>query len=384
MYNRLAVFSAACLGMLIFGIVLTTIGALLPLLIPKFNIDKIDAGSLMSFLSIGILLGSLVFGPFADRYGFKLLLIIATFFTLIGLLSIALTKSFLILRISTFFIGFGGGILNGATNALVADISAGERSAGLSLLGVFFGMGAIGIPFLLGLLLEYITYETFISIVGILVIIPIIFFIAIRFPNPKHKEGFPLKEGFTLLKSGVLLVLGLILFFESGMEITVSSWAAIFLHEEIFIEQDRSIFLLSFFWLGLTLTRFFLGIILKSVSPIKIFILSLLIAIVGVSVMITSSGTIGAIVGLFLIGSGFAAGFPVILGMVGDLYAELSGTAFSIVFVIALVGGSTIPFLTGIIAQLYQLRISLLIIPACIIIMLLLLLAIRKKIPQNI
>jgi FHS family glucose/mannose:H+ symporter-like MFS transporter len=384
MYNRLAVFSAACLGMLIFGIVLTTIGALLPLLIPKFSIDKIDAGSLMSLLSLGILLGSLVFGPIADRFGFKLLLILAGFFTLFSLLSIALTKTFLILRISTFLIGFGGGILNGATNALVADISAGGRSAGLSLLGVFFGIGAIGIPFLLGLLLEYITYETFISIIAIVVIIPIIFFTAIRFPKPKHVEGFPLREGFSLLKSGVLLILGLILFFESGMEITMSSWTAIFFHEEMFITQDRSIFLLSFFWLGLTLTRFVLGILLKSISPVKIFVISLLIATAGVFIMILSPGQIGAVAGLFLIGSGFAAGFPVILGIVGDLYAELSGTAFSIVFVIALIGGSTIPFVTGVIAEAYELRVAFIIIPICIILMLLLLSGIRKKIPQNV
>jgi len=381
MYNRLAVFSASCLGMLIFGIVLTTIGALLPLIIPKFQIDKIDAGSLMSLLSIGILIGSLIFGPISDRFGFKLLLIVAAFVILIGLLNIAFTKSFALLRISTFSIGFGGGILNGATNALVADISVGEKSAGLSLLGVFFGIGAIGIPFLLGLLLDYMTYESFISIIGFSVLFPIIFFMIIRFPKPKQVEGFPLKEGVNLLRSGILLMLGLILFFESGMEITVSSWAAIFLEEEILIEQNTAIFLLSFFWLGLTLGRLALGVILKSAAPLKVFVLSLLLAVAGVFIMISSSEQTSAVVGLFLIGIGFAAGFPVILGIVGDLYAQLSGTAFSIVFVIALIGGSTIPLLTGVVAEAYELRVSFIIIPICITVMLLLLTAIRKRIP---
>jgi hypothetical protein len=36
-------------------------------------------------------------------------------------------------------LGFGGGIINGSTNAVVADISSEDKGANLSLLGVFFG-----------------------------------------------------------------------------------------------------------------------------------------------------------------------------------------------------------------------------------------------------
>ena len=54
-----------------------------------------------------------------------------------------------------FFIGFGGGIINGGTNALVADISAENKGANLSLLGVFFGIGALGMPLLLGVLSKH-------------------------------------------------------------------------------------------------------------------------------------------------------------------------------------------------------------------------------------
>jgi MFS family permease len=68
--------------------------------------------------------------------------------------------------------------------------------------------------------------------------------------------------------------------------------------------------------------------------------------------------------GLFLIGFGLAAGFPVVLGAIGEIYSELTGTAFSIAFVIALLGGSTLPYLTGLLGDWYGLRASLLIVPA--------------------
>jgi hypothetical protein len=64
----------------------------------------------------------------------------------------AFTQSQGLLRFCAFLIGFGGGAVNGATNALVADISDKYKGANLSLLGVFFGIGALGMPLVLGIL----------------------------------------------------------------------------------------------------------------------------------------------------------------------------------------------------------------------------------------
>jgi fucose permease len=379
MYKRKLVFTAACLGMLIFGIVFTTLGAILPSVIEKFGIDMIHAGSLMSFLSIGILIGSLVFGPIADRFGYKALLSFCILFILLGLEGIAWAAQFWILRLSILLIGLGGGIINGATNALVADISEGERSANLSLLGIFFGIGAIGIPFLLGILLNKVPYETFISITGLIVLLPLIFFLFIRFPQPKQAQKFPVREGLGLLKNATLLLFGFILFFESGIEIIVSSWTAEFLKEELLIQPDRAVFYLSIFWVGMVLTRFILGYILKIVSQVTVLLTCLAIAFLGTSLMIFSNTLSLTLPALFLIGIGFAASYPVILGFIADLFPQLSGTAFSIAFVIALIGGTIIPFTSGVIADAFNLRYAFTIILVSILIMFFLFSVARKR-----
>jgi MFS family permease len=59
------------------------------------------------------------------------------------------------------------------------------------------------------------------------------------------------------------------------------------------------------------------------------------------------------VAGLVSIGVGLAAGFPVMLGIVGNLYSEVSGTAFSIVLTIALIGNMLINFTMGIVAEKY-------------------------------
>ncbi len=363
MYNRKLVFTAACLGMLMFGIILTTLGAILPFIIEKFGIDKSSAGSLMLLMSFGILTGSLIFGPIVDRYGYKRLLIIGAILIFVCLEAIAFAPSFSLLRLAIFIIGFVGGVINGGTNALVADISEEGKSAELSILGIFFGIGAIGVPLSMGSLLKYLSYHHIMAGVGFVVIIPLLFFIFLGFPSPKQAQGFPIKEGLSLLKEIPLILFGMILFFESGMEITVGSWSALFVKEELAITANRAVLFLSFYWLGIVLVRLILGYILKKISSVIVQFTSVGIALIGALLMLFSNNLHLSIAGLFLLGSGFAAGFPVMLGYVGNLYPKLSGTAFSIAFVMALTGGMILPYLTGIMGQSLGLQTSFIIIP---------------------
>ncbi len=194
-YNKKSVFAAACVAMLIFGVVMSILGAVLPSVIAQFGLDKAMAGSLFPLMTIGMLLGSLLFGPIVDRYGYKSLLIVCSGLVLIGLEIIGRGGSLNALRVAMFLIGFGGGVINGGSNALVSDIATEDRGAKLSLLGVFFGISAFSVPFLLGLLMNIFGYARLAMVVGLAVAIPILFFIFIRFPEPKQKQGFPLKEG---------------------------------------------------------------------------------------------------------------------------------------------------------------------------------------------
>ncbi|MDZ7337221.1 MAG: MFS transporter [candidate division KSB1 bacterium] len=362
-YRRSHVFAACCAGMLMFGIVLTTLGAILPEVIPKFGIDKSAAGSLMALLSFGILTGSLVFGPIADRYGYKALLAFCTGLLLVGFEGIALAPSMAVLRLFVFLIGCGGGVINGGTNALVADIAEEGRGAGLNLLGVFFGVGAMGVPLLLGGLGTRSSYQWIIGIVGAAVIFPLVFILTIPFPRPKQEQGFPIRQGLRLLAQPTLLLLGGMLFFQSGMEITTGSWSAVFLQEELGIPQSKAVLYLSFYWLGLVGARLALGFWLKPAYRAAVMRLALALAFVGALMTLLASRVELAVAGLLLVGAGFAGIFPIVLSFVGDAYGTLSGTAFSIAFVMALTGGMTLPALAGVIGDAHGLRTSFVLIP---------------------
>jgi uncharacterized OsmC-like protein len=119
-----------------------------------------------------IIVASLVFGPMVDRYGYKGILLVATALILVGLEGIAFAPTLASLRVAIALIGFGGGIVNGGTNAVVADISGGERGSRLNLLGVFFGISAVGVPFVLATLTGRFSQSALMAGVGALVVVP--------------------------------------------------------------------------------------------------------------------------------------------------------------------------------------------------------------------
>jgi len=379
MYNRSRVFAASCIALFLFGMMLIMLGSILPSLTTTFESKGLNTSFLVSILPVGIMLGSLIFGPIVDRYGYKLLLIASILISAVSLEGLAFTQSLPVLYICIFFIGFGGGIINGGTNALVADITEVNKGASLSLLGVSFGIGALGMPLLLGVLSNRFLYTSILSGVGFFMLIPALGFLFISFPVPKQVQGFPLREGLRLLKQPVLLLNGLFLFFQSGVEALSNNWTTTYLQDKLKITNEDALYALSFSVLGLTVVRLLLGSLLKKFSSFTILIVSLLLVVTGNILLMKSHSYNMAFLAVITTGLGLAAGFPVILGYVGQLYASLSGTAFSITLVIALMGNTILNYLFGWVARQYSVTYLPMQVIACAICMLILLLLIKKR-----
>ena len=113
-YKTNQVFVAACAGLAFFGVAMLSLGPILG----QLNARVEGATALPSTMSIGIILGTVLFGPVVDRFGYKWLLIIGSLLSLIGLEGLANALEIQLLHGAMFMIGFGGGILNGLTNAL--------------------------------------------------------------------------------------------------------------------------------------------------------------------------------------------------------------------------------------------------------------------------
>ena len=352
-YKKNLVFAAACLGMLLFGIGLITLGSVAGNLKTKFVLDEFSAGTLFSIMPFGILTGSLLFGPICDKYGYKIILIIACLGMCAGFEGIAYVSSLSLLKLFIFIFGVSGGIINGATNAVVADITAEAKAANLNLLGVFFAIGALGMPFILGFLKKDFSFEQILSSVGVLTFAIAVFFLFIQFPASKKSQGFALAKSSSFLKDELIIFIAFYLFCQSSFEAIINNWTTTYLTKQLSVTESNALYALSLFVVGMAVMRLLSGSVLRTVSPKKILIASFVLILAGIIFLKYTQAFYFAVAGLILLGAGLANGFPVMLGITGGRYAERSGTAFSFVLVVALIGNMLVNYLMGIIANRY-------------------------------
>ena len=290
-YHKNLVFTAACIGMCFFGVSMITLGAVLPSLIAKLNLSGLQTTSLVTFLPLGMLAGSLIFGPIVDRFGHKALLVPSCIIVLLGMEGLAFFESVPLLQASIVGIGLGGGILNGETNALVSDISGeSEKGSRLSFLGMFYGLGALGIPMLLGSLSRHYSFETILLGIGVVMLAGIIFCIPVRFPAPKQAQGFPVKEGLGLLKESSLLLLSFILFFQSGIEGVCNNWSTSYFGQMTDIPANQALIALTCMVAGLTVARMMQVAIFKKIKPETVLPYSLTLTAIGFCFLMFSPG----------------------------------------------------------------------------------------------
>ncbi len=377
--SRSSLFFASCLAMLMFGVSMTILGALLPTLMDSFQIDKANAGSLFFLLSLGMLVGAIAFGPFVDRYGYKAILMVSGLLIFIGLQGLAFADRLLQFRILMLIIGIGGSIINGATNALVSDISENGRSGDLSLLGVSYGVGAFAIPIIIGTLSQTFGATRLIAMVGWLICPILLFFVSLRFPQPKQTQALAWQQYLSLMKEKPLLIAGAFLFFQSGLELTCGGWSATFIKEVLHIPAERAVFYLSFLMLAMMTTRLLLPRLFRTKGSSVILRSLICVALLGSTLMILSRSLWLTMVGLVLLGAGLSAGFPVVLGYVGDRYSKNSGTAFGISFTLALIGSMLLSSASGILGQAFGLRMAFILIPTSLIIQLIIFHFLQKK-----
>ena len=109
--------------------------------------------------------------------------------------------------------------------------------------------------------------------------------------------------------------------------------------------------MLTWFIALFTVGRLIIGVLLRKIPGGKLLSISAIIALVGCVIIALTSSLTGSITALTLAGLGLAAGFPVVLGGIGDRYPTRSGTAFGLALTIALLGNMFINYVTGIVTE---------------------------------
>jgi MFS transporter, FHS family, glucose/mannose:H+ symporter len=274
---------------------------------------------------------------------------------------VALASEYSHLLPAMALLGLGGGAVNGAGNTLVAELHDDPRakSAALNLLGVFFGFGALLLPFSIGLLLARLGLAGILFAAAGLSLIVAGYDAAVPYPPPRQADRLPLREAVRLLSDPLLLLFAATLFFESGNEFIAGGYVSTFLVREIGLSVRGASWVISGYWAALMLARAVLSRLARLLPGTRIVAVCALWGAVAVAVLVSARAPVTAVAATLAIGAALAGIFPTALGIVGARYESLTGTVFGLVFTAALCGGVTLPWVTGVVAQARGLRVAL-------------------------
>ncbi len=266
-------------------------------------------------------------------------------------------------------LGAGGSILQVAGNPIMRDISEeGQYSKNLS-----FAQSIITIGSSMGFLLPVLMLSAFgldwsilFPIFSCLVLISFaglnMIKITEKLAPDDHHSSF--KSCFKLLGNGYIATMVLGIFIYCGVEISMSANIPILLSEKFQVKEMGLLISWSLFYLPILAGRFFGSLIMSWIAPKKILLITVLMALVGVSLIFSNSYPL-TLTGIFMIGLGFANIFPLIFSITIDRYPEhtneLSGLLVS-----SIAGGALIPPIMGVVADFTSIQVAFVVPVICI------------------
>jgi fucose permease len=337
----------------------------------------------LGYLMFGLL--SIPMGVIQDKRGKIFILNLGLIIMFIGLLIPVLSGmygkmvvdsgsmgQFYKILLAVLLIGAGGAIMQVAGNPFIRDIAEeGQYSKYLSRAQSFITIGSS-----MGFLVPTIMFNLFgldwsilFPVNATIVLAAILWFnfSKVREVKQEKTHNASLKSCLKLLKNGYVLAMVMGIFIYCGVEIALASHAPILLNDKFNISLEKMGLLISWslFYLPIFLGRFFGSYIMKVIAPKRLLIYTGLFAIAGILIILFTNSFIMALIGILIVGFGFANVFPLVFSLTIDhmpqYQNELSG-----LMVTMIVGGTFIPMIMGSVADLTNITFAFIVPLLCL------------------
>jgi FHS family glucose/mannose:H+ symporter-like MFS transporter len=250
-------------------------------------------------------------------------------------------------------IGLAAGVLHTAIFHAISPMYRHDPAATINLAGILFGLGCLTVALLIsGTFYAY----TAPAILAWIAVIPGLFgwfYIRARFtpiPVPPHP---PLSSVFAELRSTGAVLFSLLLFFQFGNEWAIAGWLPMFLSQRLGISPKISILMLAMYWFALLIGRVAAQWILPRAKHGRILVGSVVAAILGCVLLLSTDNRPGAIIGILLIGCGFAPIYPLVMEKIGHRFPNYHPGFYNGIFSLAIAGGLLAPCSLGYFASLW-------------------------------
>ena len=364
-YSKSRLIPAMILGILTYGLIAALLGTILPELAEKFGLSAGQSGMIATVQALGLMIASVAVGPIVDNKGKKTGIVAGLGGITLGLLGLIYAESYEVALLSMLILGLGGGMLVTGSNALISEISEEKRSSALNLLNMFFGLGTMITPLLaanVGALSS--TYALSITLTAFAAL-TLLVNVATPMPPPTGERGFVASDAPALLRQPALYLLSLMLFLYVACEVGVFNWLVKYLVDEQGVDISYARNVLAWgFALGLLLGRVIVSRILLAVTEIKVMLWASVAMMVTTFAMLKVGDPVLVGVSVFVAGLAMAPMFPTTLGICGNIFTKMTGTAMGIVITSGWIGLTLSSYIIGFVAERATLSTALLLLPA--------------------
>lgn len=320
---------------------------------------SLSLGGVISFLiTASTILSSLMSHRVIQRFGTGGVTMCSVAMTALALLGFSLSNSFFALCLWAIPYGLGAGSVDAALNNFVALHCKAKH---MSWLHCFWGIGATGGPYIMGLCLSrgmgwQAGYRTISFLQMALTLI-----LLLSLPLWKKQE-LPLSGGETvrpqtpqwgklLKRPGVKAALAAF-FFYSALELTTGLWGSSYMVAVRGISPETAAKWISLFYLGITAGRFFSGFLTLRFSDDAMVRLGEGTAIVGIILLLLPLHNLFLCVGLILTGLGCAPIYPSLLHATPQRFGKsLSQSLMGTQMAISYLGSTTMPPVSGFLSE---------------------------------
>lgn len=281
-------------------------------------------------------------------------------------------QQFYRILMAVLFIGAGGAILQVAGNPFIRDISEkGHYSKNLAMAQSFITIGS-SLGFLVPTAMHHLfnlDWSILFPIFASIIIIALLWLNLSKIREVKQEKthAATFKSCFMLLKNGYVLAMVFGIFTYCGVEIAIASHTPILLSDKFNISLEKMGLLISWslFYLPIFLGRFLGSLMMKRINPARLLIMTAILALLGIMTILLSDFLILTLVGVILVGFGFANIFPLIFSLTIDSIPqyqnELSG-----LMVTMIVGGAFIPTIMGTVADSINISMAFIVPLVCL------------------
>ncbi|MBE5075671.1 MFS transporter [Anaerotignum lactatifermentans] len=320
---------------------------------------SLSLGGVISFLiTASTILSSLMSHQVIQRFGTGAVTMCSVAMTALALFGFSLSNSFFALCLWAIPYGLGAGSVDAALNNFVALHCKAKH---MSWLHCFWGIGATGGPYIMGLCLSrgmgwQAGYRTISFLQMALTLI-----LLLSLPLWKKQE-LPLSGGETvhpqtpqwgklLKRPGVKAALTAF-FFYSALELTTGLWGSSYMVAVRGISPETAAKWISLFYLGITAGRFFSGFLTLRFSDDAMVRLGEGTAIVGILLMLLPLHNLFLCLGLILTGLGCAPIYPSLLHATPQRFGKsLSQSLMGTQMAISYLGSTTMPPVSGFLSE---------------------------------